>query len=97
MKQIRQGVFETNSSSTHSMTVCMENDWNKFKDGEKLIHRWDDNLVDKDDDKVKKHPQDYITYEDWCSKESELESFMETFTTPNGETILIFGRYGYDG
>lgn len=37
MKQIRQGVFETNSSSTHSITIA--------KDGEGLMQSWipDDN------------------------------------------------------
>ena len=33
-KQIRRGVFETNSSSVHSLTLCMESDYNRWdKDG----------------------------------------------------------------
>ena len=35
-KQIRHGVFETNSSSTHSMVVCSEEDYQKWVDGELL-------------------------------------------------------------
>lgn len=34
MKIIRQNTFETNSSSTHSITMCMANDYNKWKNGE---------------------------------------------------------------
>ena len=33
---IRQGVFETNSSSTHSLAVYSKSDWNDFNSG-KLI------------------------------------------------------------
>lgn len=27
MKQVRRGVFETNSSSTHSITICTEDEY----------------------------------------------------------------------
>lgn len=33
MIQIRNNVFETNSSSTHSITMCMKNDYIKWKTG----------------------------------------------------------------
>lgn len=32
-KQIRRGVFETNSSSVHSITLMMENDYDRWKNG----------------------------------------------------------------
>lgn len=34
MKTIRRNTFETNSSSTHSITMCMENEYEKWKAGE---------------------------------------------------------------
>lgn len=34
MIQIRQGVFETNSSSTHSITMCMKYDYDAWVNGE---------------------------------------------------------------
>ena len=34
MKIIRNGVFETNSSSTHSITMCTKSDYEKWKNGE---------------------------------------------------------------
>ena len=34
MRQIRRGVFETNSSSVHSITMCSEEEFEKFRNGE---------------------------------------------------------------
>lgn len=38
MIQIRQGVFETNSSSTHSITMCSESEFKKWKKGEVYLN-----------------------------------------------------------
>lgn len=43
MKTIRYGTFETNSSSTHSITMCMESDYKKFKNGE--MYLFDERLI----------------------------------------------------
>ena len=34
MKVVRRGVFETNSSSTHSLTICSNEEYTKWEDGE---------------------------------------------------------------
>lgn len=39
-RQIRRGVFETNSSSTHSLTMCSEEEFEKWKNGEILFDKW---------------------------------------------------------
>lgn len=39
MKTIRNGVFETNSSSTHSLTMCTESDFKKWKNGELYLDK----------------------------------------------------------
>ena len=101
MRQIRRNVFETNSSSTHSITMCMKSEFDKWVKGELVWSRWGDKLVpitpevkasmDEDD-------RDYLTYDqfnDWDYL--EYETFKETYTTPNGEKIVSFGYYGYDG
>lgn len=36
-RQIRRGVFETNSSSTHSLTIVDEKDYDRWCDGEVLL------------------------------------------------------------
>lgn len=43
--QVRRGVFETNSSSVHSLTMCSDDDYNKWQNGELLYNRWDDKLI----------------------------------------------------
>ena len=48
MRTIRIGTFETNSSSTHSITMCMESEFLKWKNGEMYWNRWNDELVPKE-------------------------------------------------
>ena len=44
-KQVRRGVFETNSSSTHSLTMCSEDEFEAWKRGEVLFKRWEEKFV----------------------------------------------------
>lgn len=37
-RQIRRGVFESNSSTCHSITMCMKSDYNKWENGELLLY-----------------------------------------------------------
>ena len=39
-RQIRRGVYETNSSSTHSLTMCSEEEFEQWKNGELLFYKW---------------------------------------------------------
>lgn len=39
-RQIRRGVFETNSSSVHSLTMCTAEEYRKWENGEVLY--WED-------------------------------------------------------
>ena len=36
-RTIRQGVFETNSSNTHAMVICLKEDFDKWKEGKALL------------------------------------------------------------
>lgn len=36
-RQIRKGVFETNSSSTHSLVMCLKSDFDRWNNGEVLL------------------------------------------------------------
>ena len=38
MKVIRRGVFETNSSSTHSITMCSKEDYDKWESGDVYLN-----------------------------------------------------------
>lgn len=41
-RQIRYNVFETNSSSVHSITICSSDEYSKWKKGE-LYKQWHEN------------------------------------------------------
>lgn len=47
MIQIRHGVFETNSSSTHSLTICTEEEFEKWVHGEMFFDSDYERLVEK--------------------------------------------------
>lgn len=46
MKQIRVGVFETNSSSTHSLTLCSGEEYEKWVKGEILFEKYSGKFVE---------------------------------------------------
>ena len=129
-RQIRRGVFETNSSTTHSITLMMKEDYNKWQ--RENLYLYNSNWVSgypeycrpesgklytkeeviaflKAHDKKWGYEQDYedddIFYDarrdyDFILSDEEneyLESYYKEFTTPNGETVVAFGEYGYQG
>ncbi len=91
--QIRQGVFETNSSSTHSMTITTKEEWLKFKNGELYFNEWEDELTENELDSDKENNQ---SFNEWEGDEY-LETYVTEHTTKSGDEIVIFGKYGRDG
>lgn len=76
--QIRRGVFETNSSSVHTLSITTTTDWDRFKKGELLMKGYpydisfvDANSVDKEqvftydkyDDGEYYSDYEYMTYD----------------------------------
>lgn len=103
--QIRRGVFETNSSSVHSLTMCMKSELDKWKDGELVYDRWNNELVPITDEMKQKltevdpecHDGRYYTYDQFFDWEYiDQEKFEDYYKTPNGEEIVAFGYYGHD-
>ena len=128
MIQIRNGVFETNSSSTHSLVMCMKNDYDKWVNREVYLNNeagWssyseyknkqfvtkeeaidiitnnkyptDIDLFTMNNDELEEYFKDNEIYTFDNYDNDYLESFTEEFTTPNGDTVVSFGQYGYDG
>lgn len=99
-RQVRRGVFETNSSSVHSITMCMESDFNKWERGELVWDKWRDRLVPITPEiqaSLDEDEREYLTYEqfgDWDYL--EYETFEDTMKTPSGEVVVAFGYYGHD-
>lgn len=68
--QVRQSVFETNSSSTHSLSTFNKNDWERFKKGEMVISNYpetskliDINEIDKN--KIYVPSKEHAYWEDY--------------------------------
>lgn len=60
--QIRQGVFETNSSSTHAVCIMTDDEYKQFKQGEILIDRYGDIMPKKEyEDRVKAEKQETLS------------------------------------
>lgn len=112
MLKIRQSVFETNSSSTHSLILCSDEDYAKLNN-EELFIDWGGKLRTKEerDEKIQeilaKHPEynvddldlsewGFSTLDQWWDDEY-LEYGHDKFETPNGEIVHAFYKYGYDG
>lgn len=77
MKVIRCGVFETNSSSTHSVTICSDEEYTKWEDGE--LYWSYESFVEM--------PEEYRNYTDadWYNLLDEKEYFIK-----EGEQYFIY-------
>lgn len=95
MKSIRRSVFETNSSSTHSITIVSEEDFEKWKTGELILDTYSEMLVPITED-TDDHDYQFKTKEDWDNNR-DLEGYEERYTTKSGDKIVVFGEFGYDG
>ena len=77
-RQIRCGVFETNSSSVHTLTVCSKKEYEAWKRGELLYDRWNETLVPPiklTDDQKNDAAKEYETTKDDFKKNwNELNS-----------------------
>lgn len=98
-RQIRLGVYETNSSSCHSISIISEQEYKDWELGKLVFDTWDDELITKEqldidedyDDRYAKDPEEYF------DKYGEyFETYKKEFTTPSGDNMIAFGYYGHD-
>lgn len=104
MIQIRRNLFETNSSSTHSITMCTKSDYEKWEKGE-LVYDMDkkkfipaseveeiENSGDEDDeDREKtlfKSPEEFYN---WIRNNLYNKTYKTEFND-----VVAFGYYGQD-
>lgn len=73
MKTIRRNVFETNSSSTHSLTICSEDEYDKWVNGELwLNYRYNGSTFLTREEVLEIIKKDSETYS-WITKEKYEE------------------------
>ena len=111
MKKVRFSVFETNSSSTHSLTVVPLRLFEKWQKGKMIFCTDSDELIPIEEaiehfnNEFKK---DYECFEEFCVEEGLyedydtwrtnecLETFLYDYVSESGDKIVVFGRYGND-
>ena len=87
-KLIRRNVFETNSSNTHSLTLCSKNNYDRWANGEIFFSPWYDTFVEDKDDYYKKQ---YIRHEasiDWKEKTVEYNGVKLSYENWDYDTAL---------
>ena len=101
--QIRRGVFETNSSSTHSLVMFKGSDWELFKEGKMLMSGppYFDKLVKVEDvPKEDVENEDYITYDTWSNMDAyadDWEALKDVVKDSNGvDSTVVISIYCYN-
>ena len=109
MIQVRENVFETNSSSTHSLVIAKKSEFEDFKAGKSIYCQYSagpfeggkfyakaevDAWANENEDDYDEW--DFQDYDEFFDNEY-LESYEEEYTTEYGDELVIFGNYGYDG
>ena len=103
--QVRQGLFETNSSSMHTLVMFKGSDWELFKEGKMVI---ENNLYSNQLIKIKDLPKDatifdpngseeiygfdYIPYEAWINIEDyvdDCEMIVDKVKDSNGVDYTV--------
>ena len=112
MIQVRKNVFETNSSSTHSLVMAVASDFDRWEAGEVYYchYTWRETRdkfeigkfypVAEIDAYYESIGEDRDDYEFMTYEEfnaTDLEVDEYSYTTPNGEVVRAIARYGYDG
>lgn len=82
MKQIRTAIFETNSSSTHSICITSQSEYNKWISGDNLYSDWTDKLVSKSEgmEKLREYYPDPKTISDKFDSEEEALAHIGLYT-----------------
>lgn len=99
---VRRCLFETNSSSVHSITMCSKSEYDKWINGELYYDSWKDKLVPNSDEIQENRKRngldtDYLTHDEFFDYDYlQHEKFKKTTTTEHGDEIVAFGYYGFD-
>ena len=68
MRQVRRMTFETNSSSTHSLTICPQETYDKWLSGKALFSDWKENFIEVGDLTPRDYEEAGIKYESYKRK-----------------------------
>ena len=113
MIQVRKNVFETNSSSTHSLVMAVKSDFDKWENGEVYYCEWAwGDLKEKFESGKFYSVEEVDAYYEAKGEERESDCFVTyeefceedylevseySYTTPGGEVVRACAKYGYNG
>ena len=87
--------FSIDFSHISISLYTLEDDFNKFKDGELIYDRWDEELVDASKVNLDEDEDNqYWTEEDFGGEWYEVS--YDAFTTPSGDKMVAMCYYGHD-
>lgn len=76
-RQIRRGVFETNSSSVHSLTMCSREEYEKWEKGKILYQKWENKFGTKEDIIEKLKDKSWCSDVDWNNEDEIRDIFSD--------------------
>ena len=77
MKQIRRGIFETNSSSVHSLTMCSGEEYQKWENGEVLFWKWEGKFGTKEEMIKMLKVKSWLSNVDWGDEDAVNDVFLD--------------------
>lgn len=88
MEIVRRGVFETNSSNTHSITLCSKNNYDRWRNGEILFSPWYNTFIEDIENYYKKqYIRDKASF-DWKEKTIEYNGIKLSYKNSNYDVAL---------
>ena len=98
MIKIRKNVFETNSSSVHSLCMTSKDKIDRWKKGELIWDNDSKEFVEPDGLDLDDEYYRYYTYDDFFNnyEKMDFDTFCDSYETESGEVVYAFGYYGYD-
>jgi len=107
MIQVRRSIFETNSSSVHSLTFISDEEYELFMDGGALFDTWGDKIIPRED--AEREGYDPNDCDEWsprrywsCENLYELgyeyggEAFCRKEDLPDGGHVNYICYFGHD-
>lgn len=101
--QIRSNVFETNSSSTHSMIICSTEEYEKWQKGKMLFDKYNETFIAQDiiSEEDKKNTESFYNknktdyWKDWkdltkAQKENWYQKYMTNILGKEYPNALTF-------
>ena len=100
-EQVRRGVFETNSSSTHSITMCLESEYDKWLKGETFLFRYLYGYYDTDESKrpiegkfyTKEQVVEFLKLKGYSEEELNLKEEDEMEEIFSEEEFFNYSQY----